>query len=53
MFTFTVFIASLLVIIVSIYMMFHLWQYAKCHMEKNQKEADKIELKKSTYSSPE
>jgi|AntAceMinimDraft_1070359.scaffolds.fasta_scaffold200253_2 uncharacterized protein YpmB len=47
MFTFTIFLASLLVIIVSIYMMFHLWRYAKCQMEKDQKEADKIEMKKT------
>ena len=46
MFTFTILLASLLVIIVSIYMMFHLWQYAKCQMEKDQKEADEIEIKK-------
>jgi uncharacterized protein YpmB len=47
MFTFTILLASLLVIIVSIFMMFHLWQYAKCHMEKDQKEAEKVMIKKS------
>jgi hypothetical protein len=40
-------LASLLVIIFSVYMMFHLWQYAKCHMEKDQKEADKVVKKES------
>jgi cell division protein FtsL len=47
MFTFTILLASLVVIIISIYMMYHLWQYAKNHMEKDQKAADKIEAKDS------
>lgn len=47
MFTLTILLASLVVIIISIYMMYHLWIYAKNHMEKDQKEADKIETKKS------
>ncbi len=46
MFIFTILISSLLVIAIAIYMMFHLWQYAKCHMEIDQKAADESKAKK-------
>ena len=43
MFMFTTLISSLLVIAIAIYMMFHIWRYAKCHMEMDEKAADKIQ----------
>lgn len=45
MFIFTILIASLLVVFASVYMMYHLWRYAKCHMELDQEAADKKEVK--------
>jgi len=47
MFIFTILISSLLVIAIAIYMMFHLWRYAKCHMEMDQKAADESNTKKA------